>query len=107
MPITFRSKHSPDILMLEGNAREFIRMMGHSETLPGSLAHEDIAVALARLEAAVARGAEAPLAADRKGGDVEDDDSLEAPVSAAHRAGPLLAMLRTALAEKDYVIWDR
>ncbi len=107
MPIIFRSKHSPDILMLEGNGRELIRMMGHSETLPGSLAHEDIPVALARLEAAVARSPEIPLEADRKAARGEDDDTREVPVSAAHRAGPLLAMLRTALAEHDYVIWDR
>jgi len=105
MPITFKSKYSPDILMLEGVARDLIRLMGHSGSLPGSLAAEDIPAALARLEAAVQEGPARALQADKPGD--EDDDKREPPVSVAHRAGPLLAMLKTALQEKEHVIWDR
>ena len=69
MPITFKSKYSPDILMLETTGRELIRLMGHSGALPGSLAADDIPAALARLEAAVkgqlVHGREGPAADDR------------------------------------------
>ena len=105
MPITFKSKYSPDILMLEGMALELIRLMGHSGSVPGSLAAEDIAAALAHLETAVKDGPARALEADR--GHDEEDGKREAPVSVAHRAGPLVAMLKTALKEKEHVIWDR
>jgi len=104
MPITFKSKHSPNILMLEAVALELIKKTGHSGTVPGSLAADDIPAALERLRASIAR-AEAH-AADQN---AERDDEREGgpAVSLAHRALPLIEMLETALAEADYVIWDR
>ena len=104
MPITFKSKYSPDVLMLEGVARELIRLMGHSGSVPGSLAADDIAAALTHLEAAVQDGPARVLAADNRHD--EDEDKRAAPISVAHRAGPLLAMLKTALQEREHVIWD-
>ncbi len=104
MPITFKSKFSPDILMLESVARELIRLMGHSGTLPGSLAAEDIPAALARLTAAVEGGPKRALQADHK--QAQDDDHHEPAISAAHRAGPLIKMLQTAARENQHVIWD-
>lgn len=105
MPITFKSKYSPDVLMLEAVARELIRLMGHSGSVPGSLAAEDIAPALARLEAAVGENPARALEADSRAKD-GDDDKPDTRVSVAHRAGPLLAMLRTALKEKEHVLWE-
>lgn len=104
MPITFKSKYSPDVLMLEGVARELIRLMGHSGSVPGSLAAADIAAALAHLEAAVQEGPARVLAADNR--QDEDQEKRAATISVAHRAGPLLAMLKTALQEQQHVIWD-
>lgn len=104
MPITFKSKYSPDVLMLEAVARELIHLMGHSGTVPGSLASEDIPAALARLEGAISEGPGRALKADS--GRDEDEDKRERPVSVAHRAGPLIAMLKTALKEREHVIWE-
>lgn len=104
MPITFKSKYSPDILMLETVARELIRLMGHSGSVPGSLAAVDIGAALAHLEAAVSDGPARALDADRPAQD--DDPQHEPRISVAHRAGPLLAMLKTALKEREHVIWE-
>ena len=106
MPITFKSRHSPDILMLENVARELIRMMGHSGSLPGSWAPEDLPDALARLEQALAGVQGQTLAADRRAGD-RDDDRPRETVSAAHRALPLLEMLRRAIRDGDHVSWDK
>ena len=105
MPITFKSKYSPDILMLETSGRELIRLMGHSGALPGSLAAEDIPAALARLEAAVKGGPPHTLQADRPRN--EDEADREPVISAAHRAGPLIKMLQVAAREAEHVIWDR
>lgn len=106
MPITFKSKHSPNIVMLESAGRALIAMMGHSGTVPGSLAAEDVPGALAHLEQAVATNPDRPLEPGRGANEREDDDDREAPVSVAHRALPLIEMLRTAAAEQDYVMWD-
>ena len=104
MPITFKSKYSPDILMLDSVARELITLMGHSGSLPGSLAAADIPAALARLTAAVDGGPVHALHADHA--KAQDDDPREPAISAAHRAGPLLKMLQTAAREAEHVIWD-
>lgn len=106
MPITFKSRHAPNIIMFEGVALELIKLMGHSGTVPGSLAAEDVGSALLRLEAALTEAPSATLEADRPAEDEGSDDKSDT-VSAAHRAGPLLDMLRSALADGDYVIWDR
>ena len=50
MPITFKSKHAPDILMFESIALQLIKLMGHSGAVPGALAIEDLPGALQRLE---------------------------------------------------------
>lgn len=106
MPITFKSKHSPNVVMLEKVALELLRLMGHSGTVPGSLMPRDIPPALARLEQAVHGAPDRPLDADRDSHD-EDDGEREPEISLSQRALPLLEMLRTALAEDDHVIWDR
>lgn len=105
MPITFKSRHSPNIIMLDAAGHALIRLMGHSGTVPGSLAAEDVPEALSRLEAAVAADPDRPLEPGR-GVPGDDDEEREPPVSVAKRALPLIEMLRTAAAEQDYVMWD-
>ncbi|MGE0484565.1 MAG: DUF1840 domain-containing protein [Gammaproteobacteria bacterium] len=108
MPITFKSKHAPNIVMLERVALELLHLAGHSGSVPGSFAAEDLPAALARLEGAIAEAPGRALDADRsRADDADDERPRETPVSIAHRAGPLLDLLKTALAEGDYVIWDR
>lgn len=98
MPITFKSKHAPDILMLESVALQLIKMMGHSGTVPGSIDAEGITGALAQLEQALSRAASpSPV----------DDDEAEPSISLDKRAGPLTEMLKAAAAADDYIIWDR
>lgn len=105
MPIIFKSRHSPNIVMLEGVALELIKLMGHSSTVPGALAAEDIPAALQRLEQAVTAVPGRPLQADHH--DSEDNEDREPSISGAHRALPLIEMLKSAMKEDDYVIWDR
>lgn len=105
MPITFKSKHSPNILMLETVALELIKMMGHSGTVPGALATQDIPAALAHLKRAVASAPDRALEADRD--DAQESEEREPSVSMAQRAMPLREMLEAAIKNDDYVIWDR
>ena len=112
MPITFKSRHSPDVMMLEAVGLEMLRLMGHSGSVPGSLTAEDLPAALAHLEAGVAAAPARDLSAhpgptDAPGDDGDDEDRDESAVGAAVRAGPLIDMLKRAIEEDDYVIWDR
>lgn len=107
MPITFHSKHAPNIVMLEAVGLELLHLMGHGGSVPGAFAAEDLPRALARLRAAVAEAPRRTLDADRRGDDDGDDERSPDTVSIAQRARPLLEMLETALAEGDYVMWER
>ncbi len=104
MPITFKSRHTPDIVMLERVGHELLKMMGHSGSVPGALAAGDIPRALAALERAVTAAPERVLESNAE--DTDEDGERAEPVSLANRARPLIEMLRTAAAEGDYVIWD-
>lgn len=103
MPITFKSKHAPDILMLESIALQLIRAMGYSGNVPGAIAAEDITTALQRLEDKLTAPA---LNQDKANDNEKSDDEQERPVSMAHRALPLINMLHSAAKHEDYVIWE-
>lgn len=102
MPITFKSKHAPDILMFESIALQLIKAMGYSGAVPGAVAAEDVSVALQRLEQKLS----APDALLENDEDAQTNEDLEQPVSIAHRALPLINMLKAAVEQTDYIIWE-
>jgi hypothetical protein len=103
MLITFRTPAYADITMFGDVALALIEYMGHSPSVPGAFAAEDVPGALQRLRQAV----------EAKGGDAlpgsPDDDpgSREERVSLAHRAFPLVKLLEAAAEAEAYVMWDR
>jgi hypothetical protein len=90
--------------MFESVGLQLIKLMGHSGAVPGAVAAEDLPGALQRLEQSLADP-------DRRLTENDDDakrDEDRAPrVSMANRALPLLDMLKAAIKEGDYIIWDR
>ena len=105
MPITFKSKHAANILMLESVALQLIKMMGHSGSVPSSLAADDMTRALEHLRRGlVATSKPASQAIDEDQQTTEQNDRV---VSLGHRALPLIEMLESAIEHGDYVIWDR
>jgi hypothetical protein len=104
MPITFKSKHAPDILMFESIALQLIKLMGHSGAVPGALAIEDLPGALQRLEQSLT---EPSIRLAESGDNAKRDEDRESQVSMGNRALPLLNMLKSAVEEGDYIIWDR
>jgi hypothetical protein len=78
--------------------------MGHSGTVPGALMPEDIPDALERLQNAVAANPETPL--DPKTKDGKDDEKEGAHVSLAHRAMPLIELLKAARTAHKLVMWE-
>ena len=100
MLVTFTCKAYADITMFGDVALTMLRMMGHSETVPGAILAEDVPAALARLKQAVAAAKEEPVPREST-----QDDPDERPVSLANRALPLLELLAAAAREKTDVMW--
>ena len=100
MLVTFTCKAYADITMSGDVALGMLKMMGHSETVPGAILAEDVPAALDRLKRAIEV---APSSSESK--KAPDDDSDEPPVSLAHRALPLIELLTAAARQKVDVMW--
>lgn len=101
MLVTFTCKAYADITMFGDVALTMLRMMGHSETVPGAILAEDVPAALGRLKQAVAAAKEEPVQRES----AQDEDPDERPVSLANRALPLIELLAAAAREKADVMW--
>src|SRR5574340_382445 len=98
MLVTFSCKAYADITMFGDVALNMLKLMGHSETVPGAILAEDVPAALARLKGALATMKATP--APKGSGKSVDEDGDEPPVSLAHRALPLLELLTAAARQK-------
>lgn len=103
MLVTFTCKAYADITMFGDVALGMLKMMGHSETVPGAILAEDVPAALERLQRAVATLKETP--AGKESGEVRDNEPDEPPVSLAHRALPLTELLAAAAKANCNVMW--
>ena len=100
MLVTFKTDVG-NIPMFGEVALQIIKMMGHSETIPGAILTEDLPGALARLKAAVAKEKN-PQPID----DNEGDDDKEPAVSLAHRAAPLIDLMTAAVEAESDLMWE-
>ena len=105
MPVTFKCKSSPDIVMLDATANQLIKAMGHSGSVPGSIAAPDVEAALRHLETAIAQDPPAAAQAVTAADTAYDDAPV--PISFFQRAGPMKAMLENALKTNDYIFWEQ
>lgn len=103
MLVTFTTEAHADITMFGDVALTLLKLMGHSGTVPGALMAEDVPAALERLRTAVAASPEMPL--DPQDGTAAADDDDQPHVSLAHRAMPLIELLRDAAAAGKNVMW--
>lgn len=101
MLVTFTTKAYADITMFGDVALTFLKMMGHSGTVPGAILAGDVPAALDRLK----REIDAAKAAQSARGERADDDRDDPPVSLAQRALPLLELLAAAASRECDVMW--
>lgn len=97
MLVTFTTQGSADIVMFGDIARVLLKMMGHSATVPGAILADDVSAALSRLTAAIAND-KAPPPQEKK-------DQEEHGISMAHRALPLINLLKDASKANSNVMW--
>lgn len=101
MLVTFTCPAYADITMFGEIAIQLLKMMGHSGTVPSAIDAEDIPAALQRLESAVQAETQTAGNTAQPG---EDDE--EPTVSLAHRALPLIELLKAAAKQECSVMWD-
>lgn len=94
MLITFTCKHYSNITLFGSVALDLLHLMGQSGTVPSALLADDVPDALVRLQQALAINPANP----------PEDDST---VSLAHRAWPLIELLKHAVTNHTNVMWDK
>ncbi len=98
MLVTFNTDVHADITMFGDIAVTFLKIMGHSGTVPGAIQAEDVPAALNRLRTAIAtQQIPAPPAGDKDGG--------ESTISLKNRAIPLIELFEAAAKAETYVMW--
>lgn len=103
MLVTFKSKASPDITMLENLAQYLLGIVGKKVGERGAIGDDETGAAIAKLEAAIAEDKEtAKKENEGKKSEERDDDSPRL----AQRAYPLLDMLRESNKINVAVMWD-
>ena len=110
MLIKFKTDAYADITMFGDVAKQLLKMMGHSGTVPSAILADDVPAALSRLKHAV-EGGKASLSADSatspdKEASQADPDGDQA-VSLAYRAIPLIELLTAAARKKRDVMWEK
>ena len=99
MLVTFSCPVYANITMFGDVAVHLLKLMGHSGTVPSALLAADVPAALARLKAATAATAPEPPPPETGWED-------EPAVSLAHRAFPLIELLKAAVRDECDVMWD-
>ena len=101
MLVTFETKAYANITMFGDVAKQLLKLMGHSGTVPSAIAAEDVAKALEKLRKAVAA-----LPPSEKKPAKDNEPGGELPrVGLAQRAYPLLKLLEAAADENCGVQW--
>ncbi|KEA62299.1 hypothetical protein ADIMK_3589 [Marinobacterium lacunae] len=104
MLITFRTDAYANITMLGDVALTMIRMMGHSDVVPGAILAADIPEALNNLKRALD---EQPIPADTDDELSEGQEDEDQKVSLANHAYPLLELLAAAAKDECDLMWDK
>ena len=99
MLVTFTCDAHENIIMFGSVALRLLKMMGQSGVVPCAILAENVPEALERLTTAI----EQEKVRSQTAGFTEDDEEQE--ISLAHRAIPLIKLLKNAAAQQCSVLW--
>ncbi|WP_027016236.1 DUF1840 domain-containing protein [Comamonas composti] len=100
----FKSRATADVIMLEANGRQILQILGKTPGESGIITVQQIPVAIAALQAAVAED-EARRKAVHEDPDADAAAETADAVGLHQRVAPLLDMLRRSAAEERDVTW--
>ena len=101
--MTFKTDAYADIIMFGDVAKQLLKMMGHSGTVPSAMLAEDVPAALDRLKRAVE--VERSTSTQEQG--ESPQESGDQTVSLAYRALPLIELLTAAAKRHCNVLWEK
>ena len=101
MFVTFSTDAYTDIMMFKEDALALLKMMGHSETVPGAILAADVPAALEKLKAE----SQKETVSSQINSSDEDSNNDKQPISANHRAWPLINLLTAAAQKQRDVMW--
>ncbi len=102
----FKSQATEDVVMMEGNARQLLEIIGRPSGPKGILPADQIPAAITALEAAIrADGEHNRHNHDAFATEGHDDDAERQHISLHQRATPFIHMLQRAHAEGKDVVW--
>lgn len=102
MLVTFKTPAYADIIMFGDVAKQLLKMMGHSGTVPSAMVAEEVPTALDRLKRAVEAEIVSEEQKPREGAEADDRS-----VSLKYRALPLIELLTAAAQKHCDVMWDK
>ena len=102
----FKSQATEDIVMMEGNARQLLDIVGKASS-KGIITVDQMPAAIEALEAAVRQdGLNNKHNHDAFAAESHADEAERVHVGLHQRAAPLIHMLKRALAEGKDVVWN-
>lgn len=108
MIVTFKSAASADVIYFGDVAKRMMEVMGKDVTEKGIVTVEQMPMAIASLQAAIAADKaqhQRQVQSEEPEMETAEDGSKRPHVSLTQRALPLLAMLQESLVEKKPVVW--
>ena len=94
----FKSRGSGDLIMLEPQGNQLLRLLGREPAAQGIIETAAMPSALAALQAAIAAEEQAPI-------DNGTDEPAAPPVGLRQRLWPMVEMLRRCHAAGEAVVW--
>lgn len=88
--------------MFEKDARTMIKLMGHSDKIPGAILGAEAEKTLQIFQTGLSEAAKQ----DNQHAAPKHDDDAEETVSVNRRAYPMLELLKKAAKQKETVMWD-
>ena len=103
----FKSKAAGDVIMMQPNGDQVLRILGKAPGGKGIVTVAELPAAISTLEAAIGSGVgggDPKPAGDRDGEDRSGAEAAEL-VSLQRRVWPLLEMMKASLAARADVVW--
>lgn len=106
MIFRFKSRATPDFVMLETHARQLFSIIGKSASPTGVVTVAEMPAAISAIEAAMAQEGSSTHNHDAFAAEGHDEDAEKQHIGLHQRAVPLLHMLKNSLADNKDVIWE-
>jgi Domain of unknown function (DUF1840) len=101
----FKSKAAGDVIMLEGNGRQVLEIIGKAPDAKGIILPEQMPAAIEALQAAIAQEEAERDAAAAQAQAANDTPPRGEAVSLRQRAHPFIAMLKVCQLAKKEIVW--